>query len=51
MREAKSYKRPYSHKLTIDFMNHELMDYFNEDVFDKFMKNSDKVEELYNSSI
>lgn len=51
MREAKSYKRPYSHKLTIEFMNHELMDYFNEDVFDKFMKNSDKVEELYNSSI
>ena len=51
MREAKSYKRPYSHKLTIDFMNHELMDYFNEDVFDKFMKNSDKVEEVYNSSI
>jgi HD-GYP domain-containing protein (c-di-GMP phosphodiesterase class II) len=51
MREAKSYKRPYSHKLTIDFMNHELMDYFNEDVFDKFMKNSDKIEELYNNSI
>lgn len=51
MREAKSYKRPYSHKLTIDFMNHELMDYFNEEVFDKFMKNSDSYEELYNSSI
>ena len=51
MREAKSYKRPYSHKLTIDFMNHELMDYFNEEVFDKFMKNSDYFEELYNNSI
>lgn len=51
MREAKSYKRPYSHKLTIDFMNHELMDYFNEEVFDKFMKNSDSFEELYNNSI
>ena len=51
MREAKSYKRPYSHKLTIDFMNHELMDYFNEEVFDKFMKNSDSYEEIYNSSI
>lgn len=51
MREAKSYKRPYSHKLTIDFMNHELMDYFNEEVFDKFMKNSDKYEEKYNSAI
>lgn len=51
MREAKSYKRPYSHKLTIDFMNHELMDYFNEEVFDKFMKNSDSYEELYNNSI
>ena len=51
MRDAKSYKRPYSHKLTIDFMNHELMDYFNEEVFDKFMKNSDSYEELYNSSI
>ncbi|MCR5307408.1 MAG: hypothetical protein K6E24_00180 [bacterium] len=50
MREAKSYKRPYSHKLTIDFMNHELMDYFDEEVFDKFMKNSDSFEELYNSS-
>lgn len=51
MREAKSYKRPYSHKLTIDFMNHELMDYFDEEVFDKFMKNSDNFEELYNNSI
>lgn len=51
MREAKSYKRPYSHKLTIDFMNHELMDYFNEEVFDKFIKNSDSFEELYNNSI
>ena len=51
MREAKSYKRPYSHKLSIDFMNHELMDYFNEEVFDKFMKNADKYEEKYNSSI
>ena len=51
MREAKSYKRPYSHKLTIDFMNHELMDYFDEEVFDKFMKNSDSFEELYNNSI
>ena len=51
MREAKSYKRPYSHKLTIDFMNHELMDYFNEEVFDKFMKNSDSFEEMYNNSI
>ena len=51
MREAKSYKRPYSHKLTIDFMNHELMDYFNEEVFDKFMKNSDIFEEMYNNSI
>lgn len=51
MREAKSYKRPYSHKLTIDFMNHELMDYFDEEVFDKFMKNADKYEEIYNSSI
>ena len=51
MREAKSYKRPYAHKLTIDFMNHELMDYFNEEVFDKFMKNSDSFEEMYNNSI
>ena len=51
MREAKSYKRPYSHKLTIDFMNHELMDYFDEEVFDKFMKNASKYEEIYNSSI
>ncbi len=51
MREAKSYKRPYSHKLTIDFMNHELMDYFDEEVFDKFMKNSDLYEEMYNNSI
>ncbi|MBP5445195.1 MAG: hypothetical protein J6Y28_03395 [Acholeplasmatales bacterium] len=51
MREAKSYKRPYSHKLTIDFMNHELMDYFDEEVFDKFIKNSNKYEDLYNSAI
>lgn len=51
MREAKSYKRPYAHRLAIEFMNHELVDYFDDDIFEKFMKNSDEYETMYSNSI
>lgn len=49
MREAKSYKRPYSHKMTVEFMKKELTDYFDEGMFEKFVNNNLVFEEIYNN--
>lgn len=48
LREAKSYKRPYSHKLALECINEEMGVYFDERLFDKFIKNNKIYEDIYN---
>jgi len=51
MREAKSYKRPYSHRMTIEFIKKELDEYFDEELIEKFVNNNLVYEEIYNASL
>ena len=48
MRGIRSYKRPYNHQKTITFMESELKPYFDNIIFERFIRFQDDFESLYN---
>lgn len=49
LRIAKPYKRPYTHKVTLDIFKQNLAPFFDKELGDRFIRFADEVEELYNS--
>ena len=47
MRSFKSYKRAYNHKITMDYFENHFKIYFDQDIFDRFMKFNTDFEEIY----
>ena len=47
MRSFKSYKRAYNHKITMDYFEKYFKIYFDQDIFDRFMKFDTDFEEIY----
>lgn len=50
LRSAKSYKRPYPHKIVIEYFNSQFKIYFNSDLYDRFMKFNKDFDEMYNEA-
>ena len=48
LRSAKSFKRPYPHKVVIEYLQSEFKIYFNDDLFDRFIKFDKDFETMYN---
>lgn len=48
LRSVKSYKRPYPHKLVIEYFEKEFSIYFNNELFNRFMKFNKDFEAMYN---
>ena len=48
LRSVKSYKRPYPHKHVIEYLEKEFKIYFNNDLFNRFIKFEKDFELLYN---
>ena len=49
LRSAKSYKRPYAHKLVMEYFEKEFQIYFNKELYERFVKFSKDYEEMYNN--
>ena len=47
MRSFKSYKRAYNHKITMEYFENHFKIYFDQDIFDRFMKFDTDFEEIY----
>ena len=50
MRSTKSYKRPYTHKKTMEYMTEQFRVYFDPVVFERFERFQDKFEEIYDET-
>ena len=48
LRSAKSFKRPYPHKLVIEYLEKEFKIYFNNELFNRFVKFDKDFETMYN---
>ena len=48
LRSVKSYKRPYPHKHVIEYLEKEFKIYFNNDLFNRFIKFDKDFETMYN---
>lgn len=48
LRSAKSFKRPYPHKVVVEYFQSEFKIYFNDDLFDRFLKFDKDFETMYN---
>jgi response regulator RpfG family c-di-GMP phosphodiesterase len=48
LRSAKSFKRPYPHKVVIEYFQSEFKIYFNDDLFERFLKFDKDFETMYN---
>ena len=48
LRSVKSYKRPYPHKHVIEYLEKEFKIYFNNDLFNRFIKFEKDFETMYN---
>ena len=48
LRSAKSFKRPYPHKVVIEYFQSEFKIYFNDDLFERFLKFDKDFEKMYN---
>lgn len=48
LRSAKSFKRPYPHKVVIEYLQTEFKIYFNDDLFNRFLKFDKDFEMMYN---
>ena len=48
LRSVKSYKRPYPHKHVIEYLEKEFKIYFNNELFDRFIKFDKDFETMYN---
>lgn len=48
LRSAKSFKRPYPHKVVIEYFQSEFKIYFNDDLFERFIKFDKDFETMYN---
>ncbi len=47
MRSFKSYKRAYNHKITMEYFDKYFKIYFDQDIFDRFMKFDTDFEQIY----
>jgi len=48
LRSAKSFKRPYPHKVVMEYLEREFKLYFNDDLYNRFVKFDKDFEVLYN---
>ena len=48
LRSAKSFKRPYPHKVVMEYFEKEFKFYFNDDLFNRFVKFDKDFETMYN---
>ena len=48
MEDKKSYKKPYSHEFSIKVMNSSFKKYFEQDVFERFIKFEADFEKIFN---
>ena len=48
LRSVKSYKRPYPHKHVLEYLEKEFKIYFNDDLFNRFIKFASDFETMYN---
>lgn len=49
LRGLRSYKRPYPHKMTIETLKKEFMQYFDSYLFERFIRFSDEFEKIYDN--
>ncbi|VEU80509.1 HD-GYP domain-containing protein [Haploplasma axanthum] len=49
LRSFNTYKRPYTHAMSISLFEHQMSNYFRIELKDRFLKFADEVEELYNN--
>jgi Response regulator containing a CheY-like receiver domain and an HD-GYP domain len=50
MRSVKSYKKAYNHKLTMQYMTEQFKVYFEEDVFERFVRFKDEFEKIFDGN-
>ena len=49
LRSAKSYKRPYPHKMVVELLQKEFVVYFDSELFNRFIKFESDFEEIFNN--
>ena len=49
LRSAKSYKRPYPHRMVVDLLGKEFKIYFDDELFNRFIKFGTDFEEIFNN--